>query len=285
MRGRVKVNGIAAAVPGSLLALEGLGDRFNGTNIITAVRHEIVSGNWLTDVQFGHAPKWFAEENDVNEAPAASLLPVIQGLQIGVVTAIESDPDSECRIKVKVPVISTSEEGIWARQATADAGNNRGWVIHPEIGDEVIVGFINNDPRDAVILGSLHSSANAAPITGKDANDEKGWTTRSGIKFFIDDKKKSIEISTPAGNKMIMDEDAKTITIEDQNNNKVEMSSDGIKIESAKDIILKANNDIKAEGINVQSKASAAFKAEGSASAEVKSSGTTTVKGTMVMIN
>ena len=226
-----------------------------------------------------------AEETEVNEPAAAAMLPAIQGLQIGVVTAIESDPDGEARIKVKLPLISTGEDGLWARQATDDAGNNRGWVIHPEIGDEVIVGFINADPRDPIVLGSLHSSANTAPIAAKDDNDEKGWVTRSGIKMLIDDKKKRIEISTPAGNVLIMDEDAKTITLQDQNNNKMEMSSDGVKIESAKDIILKATGDIKADGINIELKASASLKGEGSASAEIKSSGNTTVKGGIVMIN
>lgn len=285
MRGRVKINGTSGAVPGELIELQGLGDRFNGTAVITAVRQEIASGNWLTDIQFGLSPKWFTEEDEVSEMPAAALLPAIQGLQIGVVTALENDPDGECRIKVKVPVISTSDDGIWARQATTDAGNNRGWVIHPEIGDEVIVGFINNDPRDPVVLGALHSSANTAPVNAQDANNEKGWITRSGIKIMVDDKKKCIEISTPAGKKLVMDEDAKTITIADENNNKIEMSSSGINIESGKDITLKATGDIKAEGINIEAKATAALKAEGSASAEVKSSGNTTIKGGIVMIN
>ncbi|MES2776597.1 MAG: type VI secretion system tip protein VgrG [Bacteroidota bacterium] len=285
MRGRVKVQGTAAVKPGDVVTLDGFGDRFNGDVMATAVRHEIVKGNWLTDIQFGGSANWYAQDATVNDPPAASMLPAIQGLQIGVVTALESDPEGENRIKVKIPVISADEEGIWTRQATLDAGDTRGWVIRPEIGDEVIVGFINNDPREAVVLGSLHSSAKAPPIPGKDDNHEKGWTTRSGIKILVDDDKKIIEISTPAGNKLVMDEDQKKITITDQNNNSIEMSSDGVKIESAKDIILKATGDIKAEGINIENKASAAFKAEGSGSAELKSSGQTTVKGSMVMIN
>lgn len=59
-----------------------------------------------------------------------------------------------------------------------------------------------------------------------------------------------------------MDEDEGSITLEDENGNKVVMNSDGITIESAKDIIMKATGDIKAEGINVNQKASASFKAE-----------------------
>jgi len=285
MRGRVKLQGTAAIKPGDVITLDGFGSRFNGNVMATAVRHEIVKGNWLTDIQFGLAPNWYAQEANVNDAPAAAMLPAIQGLQVGVVTALENDPDGENRIKVKVPVISEAEEGIWTRNAAMDAGDGRGWVVLPEIGDEVIVGFINNDPRDAVVLGSLHSSAKPPPIAAKDDNHIKGWTTRSGIKILIDDDKKTVEISTPGGNKLMMDEDQKKVTITDQNENSLEMSSNGIKIESAKDIILKATGDIKAEGINIENKASAAFKGEGSGSAELKSSGQTTVKGSMVMIN
>ncbi len=285
MRGRVKILGDNKVTPGDVVALDGFGDRFNGNVIVTAIRHELSKGNWLTDIQFGLSPKWYVTENEVTDTPAADMLPAMPGLQIGVVTALENDPDGENRIKVKIPVISVDEEGIWTRQATTDAGDTRGWVIRPEIGDEVIVAFINNDPRDAVVLGALHSSKNVAPIEAKDDNHEKGWVTRSGIKILINDDKKTVEISTPAGNKLLMDEDAQTVTITDQHKNQVEMSSGGIKIESAKDITLKATGDIKMEGVNIESKASAAFKAEGSASAELKSSANTTVKGSMVMIN
>ena len=63
------------------------------------------------------------------------------------------------------------------------------------------------------------------------------------------------------------------------------MNQDGIKIESIKDIILKAATDIKAEGVNAGIKASAEVKLEGSAGAELKSGGSTTVKGSVVQIN
>ena len=63
------------------------------------------------------------------------------------------------------------------------------------------------------------------------------------------------------------------------------MNEDGIKIESIKDIILKAANDLKAEGVNVNIKASAQAKVEGSSGAELSSGGSTTVKGSVVQIN
>lgn len=285
IRGRVKIQGDGKVNPGDVIALAGVGDRFAGNVMATAVRHEIAKGSWYTDIQFGQSPEWYSVEMEIDEKPASSMTPSIQGLQIGIVTALEDDPEGEFRIKVRIPVISNTEEGAWARLATPDAGNNRGIVIRPELGDEVIVGFINNDPRDAVVLGCLHSSKNVAPVEAKDDNHQKGWITRSEMKIILDDEKKSILIATPADNKILISEEDKSILIQDQNGNKIQFNSDGILMESVKDIIMKATGDIKMEGINIESKASAAFKAQGSASAEISSSATTTVKGSVVQIN
>jgi hypothetical protein len=79
------------------------------------------------------------------------------------------------------------------------------------------------------------------------------------------------------------------------------MSDSGIKLEATKDIIVntkgkfnvdakggiafKSTTDLKAEGLNVELKAKMGLKAQGSATAEISASGTTTVKGAMVMIN
>ena len=63
------------------------------------------------------------------------------------------------------------------------------------------------------------------------------------------------------------------------------MNSDGITIESAKDIIISAaQGNITMEAINIEMAASAEFKAEG-ATATVEGSATTTIKGGIVQIN
>jgi hypothetical protein len=63
------------------------------------------------------------------------------------------------------------------------------------------------------------------------------------------------------------------------------MNEDGIKLESIKDIIMKATGDMKCEGKNIELKSSAQAKLEGSSGAELKSGGTTKVTGSMVQIN
>jgi len=284
-RGTVTFQGIDKVKPGVLLKLEGLGNRFNGTIYVTGVRHEVAEGNWLVTAQFGLTPTWFSETYDVSEMPGSGIMPAISGLHVGVVSQLESDPDGEDRILVQIPIINNEEEGIWCRVATLDAGENRGSFFRPEIGDEVIIGFINDDPNDAVVLGMLHSSAKPAPITATDDNHEKGFVTRSEMKMMFNDDKISYTLETPAGKKVILDEDADIIKIEDEHSNVLTFKSDGITMESAGDIKIKASGDVSIEGTNVKLKASAQFKAEGSSGSEVSSGAVTVVKGSQVKIN
>ena len=285
IRGRLKFQGLPTVKPGSMLKLEGVGDRFNGNVFVSAIRHQLTEGNWTTDAQFGINPKWFTETADINDLPAAGLTAAVNGLQIGIVTQLESDPEGEDRIQVRFPVVDNQGEGIWVRVATLDAGENRGSFFRPEIDDEVIVGFINGNPNEAVILGMMNSSAKPAPLTASDSNHEKGFVTRSKIKFLFNDDKKSASLETPGGKKIILDDDAGVIHFEDENGNKVVADSGGITLDSPKDIILKATGDIRLEGMNISVKANAQFKAEGSAGAEISTSAVAVLKGSMVQIN
>jgi Rhs element Vgr protein len=286
--GRIKIQGIPDLKPGQVVELQGLGNRFNGNAIITAVRHEIADGDWNTRLVYGLKFETFAQnfKETLQQMPASGLIPSVHGLQAGVVTVLENDPKSEFRIKVKLPAINPNDEGLWARIALPDAGNNRGFMFMPEIGDEVIVGFMNEDPRNPVILGMLHSSVKPAPFAATDSNNQKAMVTRSGMKISFDDDKKSVEISTPAGFVFHLDEDQKEILLEDTNRNKIKMNSDGITLESGKDVIIKATNgNVTFDGINITQKASAQLKIEGSAGVEAKSSGTMVIKGSIVQIN
>lgn len=283
--GRVRFKGVHTLKPGMLVELNRLSERFNGKAFVSGIQHTIVAGNWQLDAQLGLDTNWFTEKFETSIKPASALIPAVSGLQIGLVSQLESDPDSECRILVRLPIISPDEQGIWARVATLDAGEERGSFFLPEVGDEVIVGFLNDDPRQPVVLGMLNSSAKPAPLRASDDNHEKGIVTRSKMKVIFNDDKKSVVIETPAGKKITMDEDAGLIKLEDDHSNAIIMDSDGITIETQGKITLKAQKDLEAEGMNVNLKANTGFTAEGSASLEAKSSGTTTIKGSIVQIN
>src|SRR6185436_8948471 len=211
IRGRVTIDGTAAVAPGKLIQLSGVGERFEGKLYVTGVRHLVEKGNWETVLQFGVNPEWFAQTFNIQQPLAGSLLPAIQGLQIGVVTKLEGDPEGEERIQVRIPVIHKEDEGAWCRLSTLDAGKERGTWFRPEIDDEVVVGFLDNDPRHAVVLGMLHSSKNTAPDPASDDNHKKGYQSREKMKLVFDDEKKIFTFETPGGNKVIISEDEKKI--------------------------------------------------------------------------
>ena len=285
IKGRVKFQGVAAVKPATVINLAGLGNRINGKVFVTGVSHQVANGDWLTDAQFGLSPEWFAVEVAVNTPKASGMLPAVNGLQIGVVTQLENDPDGEDRIQVRLPIINAEAQGMWARVASLDAGKNRGFFFRPEIGDEVIVGFLNDDPRNPVVLGMLNSSINPAPLQAEDANNIKAYVSRSELKLTFDDDKKSIMLETPGGRNIFMDDKSKVIQLKDGNGNEIIMDDNGITLKSSKKINLKTNDDISLEGKNISSKANMNFKAEGSAGIDLSSTGTTVLKGSLVQIN
>jgi Rhs element Vgr protein len=293
IRGRARVTGFSGIKPGDMVKLEGVGDRFKGKALVTAVKHEIGNGQWDTHIQFGLDPDPYTQvHKDASDTPAAGLTGAIHGLQIGVVVQLENDPDGEDRIRVRIPVIDAADQGIWTRIASLDAGNDRGAFFRPEIGDEVIVGFINGDPSDPVVLGMLNSSAKPAPVIAKDVNHEKGFTTRSKMHLMFNDDTKTITIDTPAGNSITVDEQATKIEIKDQNSNKITMDTSGIKLESPMNVEIKAgvNLTLSAAASLTIGAASLGVKADGNLSmegalAKLSAQGITEISGSLVKIN
>lgn len=284
LRGTARCEGIATPFPGKVVALSGVGDRFSGKLYLSGVKHDfdLVQG-WKTTLQFGDTQDWHAAVFELATHDNYPLQPVINGLQTAVVTALESDPAGEFRVQVRVP--AAGNDGIWARMSLADAGKERGLYFRPEIGDEVIVGFIQNDPRYAVVLGMLHSSKLVSPEEPADANNIKGLVTRSKMKWLFDDEKKEISISTEAGNRVVISEDQQAINIEDQNGNKVQLNSSGISLQSNADIMIEAMGDIKISGKKIEISAQTDTKVEGLTGIEVSSSGVAKLKGSLVNIN
>jgi Rhs element Vgr protein len=283
--GRVRFRGLTTVRLGSVLKLSRLGDRFNGKVYVTGVRHEFTGGNWSTDAEFGLPRETHAERVPISHLPAAGLAAAVHGLQIGVVTELADDPGKEHRIRVKVPLAGMDEKGVWARVATLDAGKERGTLFRPEKDDEVVLGFFHDDPAQPVVLGMLHSSAKAPPIEPTADNDLKGYVSRSKISLRFDDKDKVAILETPGGNSLTLTDKDGGIVLKDQNGNSITLNDKGIVIESKKDVKLMAQGDLKADAANAEIKASIGAKVKGSATAEISSSGSLTVKGSMVMIN
>jgi Rhs element Vgr protein len=283
IRGTIVFQGFPQLTAGDNVEIGGFGEVFNGIAFVAGVRHQIIEGSLTTTCQIGIDPEFFLKCQKVESD--SKLVPPIKGLHSGRVLQLEDDPKGENRVLVNIPMLTPDGQGIWARVSTLDAGDSRGSFFLPELDDEVLVGFFDNDPRYPVILGMMNSSAKPAPLTAADDNHEKGFITRSEMKIVFNDDTKTIEISTPGGNIMKLDEDEGMIHLEDQNGNKMTLNADGITIESAADINIKASGDINLDGTNISNSASAEFKADGGAGAELTTGAICKVEGSLVQIN
>ena len=301
IRGHLRCNGTALAKPGVLVNVANVGKRFSGAVYATAVEHALVGGIWHTDVEFGLNPDSRPSHSDVQGPVAAGLLPGIGGLQIGVVIKLDGDPAGAQRIQIRLPVMQAQTEGVWARLIQGYASNGFGAFFLPEPGDEVIVGYLNDDPCHPVVLGAVYSAAHVPPYALEAENNTKAIVTRARHVVSFDEEKKIITATTPAKNKVVLDDTDQSILVQDQHGNSVKLSQAGIACDSPYDITLKAQGnirmsanlsiemtaqaDVKASGLNVQCEAQVGFVGKGAATAELSAAGQTTVQGAMVMIN
>jgi uncharacterized protein involved in type VI secretion and phage assembly len=239
LQGSVRFQGSALVKPGKFVKLDGLGDRFNGKAFVSAVRHVLRDGDWMTIAQLGMAPETFASERAVAAAPAAGLVPPIRGLHIGQVKQVDEDPTGDFRVLVTLPLVE-GEAGVWARLAGFYASKTFGSVFYPEIGDEVILGFMDADPANPVIIGSVYSSARAPTYPPNKANDKKAIVTRSKMEITFDDKDVVLEIRTPGGRIVRLDDKAKEIRIDDPFGNYMLMAQSNVELHSASNMKISA---------------------------------------------
>ena len=271
--------------PGDFVKLSGVGKNFDGYHFVSAVQQEYSDGCWMTEATLGWNEQFFSEKTSPEHpASATGQSSSMQGLQIGIVTSIE-DSDGEYRVQVKLPLVDNTQDGLHARVATLDAGKKRGTFFRPEINDEVILGFVNDDPSNPVILGMLHSSAKQAPLEPEKENNQKGYVSRSEIKLLFNDDKKSVTIETPGKRVFEMNDDTGTITIKDGDGNKVVIEQKGISIEASQEIKIKAGTTLSMEAMSISIKADTSLEAKGSASAKFEGGGMAEIKGGIVKIN
>lgn len=300
-QGDFSFNGHAAAKPGCLISLENMGKRFSGHVYVGGVEHTIERGQWITRVSMGLMPENITDLPDVTAPPASGLLPGIEGLHVGKIKEISDDPMKEYRMLVEIPLLTGNKQSVWARLSTLYATSKSGSFFLPEKGDEVVIGFFNNDPSHPVILGSLFSTKLTAPYKPESPNDMKAIISREQLKIMFDEKKKCITITTPGDNTIEISDDAKQIKLSDQHKNEILMNKSGITLQSAKDLTLKAKanivldagmkaemkakTDMEMSGMNVKISAKVGATVKGTATAELSASGQTVVKGGIVMIN
>jgi uncharacterized protein involved in type VI secretion and phage assembly len=194
----------------------------------------------------------------------------VKGVAIAVVTQNE-DEEKMCRVKVRFPWHDQPSESYWARLATPMAGNDRGLVLIPEVGDEVLVAFEREDLRFPYVLGGLWNGQDKPPISNDDGkNDKRILQSRKKHYLLFDDGSTGVvELRHEKGRKLTLDDTG--MSMEDENGNvvKVDSASGAMTIEA------KGQLTIKAATLTLQA----------TGTLEVKASATLTLRGSLVNIN
>lgn len=152
----------------------------------------------------------------IEAVPVKNVILPIAEPQIATVKD-NKDPDNMGRIRVQMLWQQAANEMTdWLRVMTPDAGGgkggakNRGLVVVPEAGDQVVVCFRYNDPDRPFVLGSLFHGKTGGG--GGQGNNGKSLTSKSGHVLSFDDGKGISIVDKTTGNKIEID-GTNTITI------------------------------------------------------------------------
>lgn len=209
-------------------------------------------------------------------------------------------------------------EGInvsdWMPVVTWYAADGSGTYFLPEIGNQVVISFIQGDWHSPVVIGNLWNTKTKLPEnTAVEKNNIKRIKTKAGHEIIFDgeDQKEVITITTPKKLSIKLNDEAQTVSISDENaensltlsqkdgsfevnvKKKLELKIDGNTIVTlepkklsitAETVEAKADQTMKlqAQTLNQQGN-SVELKADGDM--KLQSGGVNTVKGSMVKIN
>lgn len=195
---------------------------------------------------------------------------LVKGVAVAVVTQNQDD-EGLGRVKVRFPWHDKARESHWARLAVPMAGPERGLVLIPEVGDEVLVAFEREDLRFPYVLGALWNGQDKPPVANDDGrNDKRILKSRKKHHLLFDDGTRGVvELAHEKGRKIVLDDDG--ITAQDESGNVVKIAS----ASGAMTIEAKGQLKIKAAAISI----------EASGTLELKAGATLTVRGALVNIN
>jgi len=275
----------------SMVKVTGFGKSFDGPHYVTRVRHHLVPGTYTTRLRFGTPPVPTPKSDDRTDRN--HVLPTMPSLVIGTVESFEDKDRKQGRVQLRFPWMNADEAPIWARLATPAGGAARGFVFVPEPDDEVLVQFLDGDPRYPVVIGSLWNGVDAPPDTyDPEKNDRRSIVSRKGHKFVFDDGDDSpgIFIETAAGQQVHVDDTSgsEAIMLKDKTGNKLQMNADGISLTAAsgKTIELSApGGTIKLAANEITSKADTDASFAGGTGLTLESQGQAELKGLNVAIN
>lgn len=136
----------------------------------------------------------------------------IQGVVTGKVSSLK-DPDNQGRIQVSFPYLGGQNESTWAPVATLMSGGKRGSWFMPEVGDEVLVAFNQDNVAHPYIIGFLWNGEDTPPET-----DHKIRTlvTPGGhsLRFEDTDSAKKVIVKSSTNLTITLDDSDSSITLQ-----------------------------------------------------------------------
>jgi type VI secretion system secreted protein VgrG len=147
-----------------ILSMEHTGSQY--PPYLYGMESSLLYSNSMTCIPFGrkYRPARIAQRSLVN------------GPQTALVTA---GPDKYGRFRVKFFWGDPAVESGWIRVAQRWSGPSWGTVYLPRVGHEVIVDFVDGDPDQPLIVGSVYNAQNMYPYTLPDKYTQSGIKTRS----------------------------------------------------------------------------------------------------------
>lgn len=151
----------------------------------------------------------------------------LRGPFLGEVVSV-ADPDGRSRVQVRLFAfdgVADHDAPLWARVAVPFAGRDRGAFMIPDVGDEVLVTFVQGDPRLPVVIGGLWNGHDAPPdAIGGDRVDRWAIVGKAGTRMAIVEESAAtarIEFITPGGVRG---------TLTDEGGGRVEIVAAGAKV-------------------------------------------------------
>ena len=244
--------GNPALVAGVKVKVDGVGQSYGGVYTLSATSHtwRVGQGYETRFAVTGRSPRSLVDL--LNPAPVERWG---SSVVVGVVTQ-NSDPDGMGRVRVRYPALGDDIEGWWARIAAPSAGSERGLLMMPVAGDEVLVAFEHGDVRRPYVLGALWNG-NDQP--GSDLVQTDGsFALRSDHKVSVhaDD---AITIET--GRDLEITTDGK---IEQKASADASVEGQNVSVKANSSLTIEATGDLTIKGASITVQASGAVQVSGS---------------------
>lgn len=186
--------------PGFTITLDGNPVAGKGTKHLTVrAKHRFAAQAYRStqgEVGLGYSGTYEFQPLEIPyRAPVKTRKPLIHGPQTAVVV---SDVDEKCRIEVQFHWDREQKPSRYVRIAQNWAGKGWGDVKIPRIGMEVVVEFLEGDPDQPLVTGSVYNADNEAPYVKDKRNAVSGTKSQTldgtGYNEFIMDDTKGNEL-------------------------------------------------------------------------------------------